>query len=191
MEELIRFQQYMLLIRKAAGWTGEEFGNLIGVTRQTINNLEKNNRDKFKLNKTQYIAMRSVLDAEIKRCSEETQILQLLLNVVIDYPEKYINEEKKVVLDKLNSSPSMLSRSIFTNDYLKNMNDIFKIVLSSGTEGAKYDVGGWLDKILQKEREERKDALRKMCGFEKNYEFITARKMMELNKLSKKKPEKS
>ena len=60
MEELIRFQQYMLLIRKAAGWTGEEFGNLIGVTRQTINNLEKNNRDKFKLNKTQYIAMRSV-----------------------------------------------------------------------------------------------------------------------------------
>ena len=169
MEELIRFQQYMLLIRKAAGWTGEEFGNLIGVTRQTINNLEKNNRDKFKLNKTQYIAMRSVLDAEIKRCSEETQILQLLLNVVIDYPEKYMNEEKKVVLDKLNSSPSMLSRSIFTNEYLKNMNDIFKIVLSSGTEGAKYDVGGWLDKILQKEREERKDSLLKMCVFEKNY----------------------
>lgn len=48
MEEIIRFQNNMLLIRRTVGWTAEEFGDKIGVTRQTINNLEKNNRDKFK-----------------------------------------------------------------------------------------------------------------------------------------------
>ena len=151
MEEIIRFQQYMLLIRKTVGWTAEKFGNLIGVTRQTINNLEKNNRDKFKLNKTQYIAMRSVLDAEIIRCPEETEILQLLLTVVIDYPEKYMNENKQIILDKLNSNSSMTLRLMFTNNLMKGINDIFKVALASDTENAKYNVGEWLNKILEGE----------------------------------------
>ena len=151
MEEIIRFQQHMLLIRKTVGWTAEKFGNLIGVTRQTVNNLEKNNRDKFKLNKTQYIAMRSVLDAEIIRCPEETEILQLLLNVVIDYPEKYMNENKQIILDKLNSNSSMTLRLMFTNNLMKGINDIFKVALASDTENAKYNVGEWLNKILEGE----------------------------------------
>lgn len=151
MEEIIRFQQHMLLIRKTVGWTAEKFGNLIGVTRQTVNNLEKNNRDKFKLNKTQYIAMRSVLDAEIIRCPEETEILQLLLTVVIDYPEKYMNENKQIILDKLNSNSSMTLRLMFTNNLMKGINDIFKVALASDTENAKYNVGEWLNKILEGE----------------------------------------
>ena len=89
MEEITRFQENMLLIRRTVGWTAEEFGNRIGVTRQTINNLEKNNRDKFKLNKTQYIAMRSVLDAEIARCPDETKLLRLILEMLVDNPEDY------------------------------------------------------------------------------------------------------
>lgn len=110
MEEIIRFQNNMLLIRRTVGWTAEEFGDKIGVTRQTINNLEKNNRDKFKLNKTQYIAMRSVLDAEIARCPEETEVLRLILDMLVDHPEKYKEEEIKTLLEKANLiTPSILA----------------------------------------------------------------------------------
>ena len=39
MDEIIRMQEYLLLIRRTVGWTAEEFGEKIGVTRQTINNI--------------------------------------------------------------------------------------------------------------------------------------------------------
>ena len=110
MEEIIRFQNNMLLIRRTVGWTAEEFGDKIGVTRQTINNLEKNNRDKFKLNKTQYIAMRSVLDAEIARCPEETEVLRLILDMLVDHPEQYKEDEIRTLLEKANMiTPSILA----------------------------------------------------------------------------------
>ena len=110
MEEILRFQQNMLLIRRTVGWTAEEFGDKIGVTRQTINNLEKNNRDKFKLNKTQYIAMRSVLDAEIAKCPEETETLRLMLDMLVDHPENYTSKDIGVLLDKANMvTPSILT----------------------------------------------------------------------------------
>ena len=70
MEEIIRMQENLLLIRRTVGWTAEEFGEKIGVTRQTINNIESGRN---KLTKTQYIAMRSILDAEMVDISS-TQI---------------------------------------------------------------------------------------------------------------------
>ena len=110
MEEILRFQQNMLLIRRTVGWTAEEFGDKIGVTRQTINNLEKNNRDKFKLNKTQYIAMRSVLYAEIAKCPEETETLRLMLDMLVDHPENYTSKDIEALLDKSNMvTPSILA----------------------------------------------------------------------------------
>ena len=57
-----RFQNILPLVRGSLGWSAEELGDRIGVTRQTINNIE---RKKTPLSKTQYIAMRSVIDAEV------------------------------------------------------------------------------------------------------------------------------
>ena len=57
-----KLQNNLLLIRKAGGWSAEEFGDMIGVTKQTISNLENK---KTKMTKTQYIAIRAVLDYEI------------------------------------------------------------------------------------------------------------------------------
>ncbi len=59
MDEIACMQKHLLLIRRTVGWTAGEFGEKIGVTRQTINNIEAGRN---KLTKTQYIAMRSVLD---------------------------------------------------------------------------------------------------------------------------------
>ena len=47
-----KLQKYLPLIRNAAGWTAEELGNKIGVTKQTISNLEN---QKTKMSKTQYL----------------------------------------------------------------------------------------------------------------------------------------
>ena len=68
MNEIERLQDNLLLIRRAAGWTAEELGDRIGVTRQTINNLEAKRN---KLNKTQYIAIRAVIEAEMAKAPEE------------------------------------------------------------------------------------------------------------------------
>ena len=107
MDEIQRMQDNLLLIRRTVGWSAEEFGNQIGVTRQTINNIE-NGRNK--LTKTQYIAMRSVLDAEIARCPDEMDMLCTMLDIFVDHPEKYKAEDRANLLDKANLlTPSILA----------------------------------------------------------------------------------
>ena len=106
MEEIIRMQENLLLIRRTVGWTAEKFGEKIGVTRQTINNIESGRN---KLTKTQYIAMRSVLDAEILQKPEETEMLKVLLDVLVDHPENYSEENRSELLAKAN----MMAPSIF------------------------------------------------------------------------------
>ena len=39
-QEIARLQESLQLIRQSGGWTAEEFGEMIGVTKQTICNLE-------------------------------------------------------------------------------------------------------------------------------------------------------
>ncbi|EMC58600.1 helix-turn-helix transcriptional regulator [Streptococcus mutans OMZ175] len=52
-------------IRNIANWTAKELGAKIGVTKQTISNLENSNGQTNNLNSTQYLAIRSVIDHEI------------------------------------------------------------------------------------------------------------------------------
>ena len=107
MEDIIRMQENLLLIRRTVGWTAEEFGEKIGVTRQTINNIESGRN---KLTKTQYIAMRSVLDAEMAQSPDDTEMLKVLLDVFVDHPEKYSDKNRSELLAKANlMAPSILT----------------------------------------------------------------------------------
>ena len=98
MDEIERLQEHLLLIRRAVGWTAEEFGDRIGVTRQTINNLEAKRN---KLNKTQYIAIRAVLDAEMAASPDDTEMLKCLLDVFIDNPDSMKQKIERSSLKKL------------------------------------------------------------------------------------------
>lgn len=119
MNEIERLQDNLLLIRRAAGWTAEEFGERIGVTRQTINNLEAKRN---KLNKTQYIAMRAVLDAEMAASPEDTEILKCLLEVFIDNPEKYDSRDREALLAKANMlTPSILAGTTTRKEVSKEL----------------------------------------------------------------------
>lgn len=150
MNEIERFQNNMLLIRRAVGWSAEEFGSRIGVTRQTINNLEKNNRSKFKLNKTQYIAMRSVLDAEIRECPDETETLCLILDMLVDHPEKYKSEDVQALIDKANLiTPSIFAgtatRKAASGEIIKAMSAIIGSAVA--IHSLSLVLGAWLTNL--------------------------------------------
>jgi len=78
--EIEQLQDNLALIRKAGGWSAEEFGDMIGVTKQTISNLENK---KTPLSKTQYIAIRAVLDYEIAERKDDT-VLASTVNICLN-----------------------------------------------------------------------------------------------------------
>lgn len=87
-KQIKRLQQNLSSIRKIAGWTAEMLGEKIGVTKQTICNIENN---KSTMNFSQYIAIRSVLDAEIaNNC--ENELLPKVVAILLD-SEDEINED--------------------------------------------------------------------------------------------------
>ncbi|OUM20989.1 hypothetical protein CBW42_05245 [Butyricicoccus porcorum] len=152
MDEIQRMQDNLLLIRRAVGWSAEEFGNQIGVTRQTINNIE-NGRNK--LTKTQYIAMRSVLDAEIARCPEETDMLRTMLDVFVDHPDKYKEEDRNSLLDKANLvTPSILagtaSRKAVSKEWMQAATGLgIAAAVAGGPMGVVGGLmGAWLMKVV-------------------------------------------
>ena len=118
MDEITRMQENLLLIRRTVGWTAEEFGQRIGVTRQTINNIESG---RSRLTKTQYIAMRSILDAEVLQSPpEETEMLRLVLDALVDHPEDYSAEERARIREKANMlAPSILAGATTRADVSK------------------------------------------------------------------------
>ena len=73
-------QENLHSIRKIAGWTAEQLGEKIGVTKQTISNLEKS---KTPMSLTQYLAIRSILDYEIESNSDNT-VLPKVIEILVD-----------------------------------------------------------------------------------------------------------
>lgn len=92
--EVERLQDNLALIRKAGGWSAEEFGDMIGVTKQTISNLENK---KTPLSKTQYIAIRAVLDYEIAERAEhgDDTVLASTVNLCLNSEGLSDDEIKK------------------------------------------------------------------------------------------------
>ena len=145
MEEIARMQEHLLLIRRAVGWTAEEFGDRIGVTRQTINNIESG---RSRLTKTQYLAMRSVLDAEILRAPEDTGMLRVL-------PENYSAEERDKVLENASMlAPSILAgtttRAKVSGKMLKDLGALAGLSAGAllGTLGLGVGLSSWLGKAV-------------------------------------------
>jgi DNA-binding XRE family transcriptional regulator len=77
---IARLQQNLSAIRKVAGWTTEQLGDKIGVSKQTISNLENG---KSPMNFTQYIAIRSVLDCEMN-ANPDNDVLPKVITVLLD-----------------------------------------------------------------------------------------------------------
>lgn len=129
MDEIYRFQSNLLLMRRILGWSAEELGDHIGVTRQTINNLEAGRN---KLNKAQYIALRAIFDAEMINSPNDTEILRYLLEILVDNPDMYSDEFK----GSLSAKATMLAPAIAAK--ITSRGDVSKelvgIITSMGIE---------------------------------------------------------
>lgn len=88
-EQIAVMQDNLQYLRKIAGWTAEQLGNNIGVTKQTISNLENK---KVQMTKTQYIAIRSVFVAEGQRNKQNTT-LSRVLKILFDADSSYSVEQ--------------------------------------------------------------------------------------------------
>ena len=111
-EDIKRLDEILLLVRASVGWSAQEFGDKIGVTRQTINNIESHRRN-YHLNKTQYIAIRSVLDDEICEHPRDTAMLRSILDAFIDRREKYTDKEREELYKKARLlSPAIMNNSV-------------------------------------------------------------------------------
>lgn len=89
-QEIARLQESLQLIRQSGGWTAEEFGDMIGVTKQTISNLENK---RTVMSKTQYIAIRAVLDWEISERKDDP-LLASTVNMCLSN-DAVTSEDKK------------------------------------------------------------------------------------------------
>lgn len=123
-QQIRRLQENLFSIRKIGCWTAEEFGNKIGVTKQTISNLENN---KTPMNLTQYIAIRAVLDYETRTNEPRFAIIKNVLNELLDKDNELQGEDYKKFKDALAAT----SRSVSKDTDLKTLEAVF-----NGTFGA-------------------------------------------------------
>lgn len=85
--EIKKLQHNLSSLRKLAGWTAEDLGRKVGVTKQTVSNLEN---CRTSMSKIQYIAIRTILDYEAR----SNQNLARALYLVLDDRDATIEEHK-------------------------------------------------------------------------------------------------
>lgn len=101
-EQIWRLQENLRSIRMIAGWTTEDLGNKIGVTKQTISNIENH---KVKLTQTQYIAIRAVLEYEIKE-NPKNVVLAQVIPILLDYEDENKKDEIKEAVETIAATAS-------------------------------------------------------------------------------------
>lgn len=86
--------KYLPIIRSCLGWTADELAKRIGVARTTISAFEKVGKDGGTLDLMPYLAIRKILDDEIAKYPDETEVLAAVLGAVVDQVDYPKPEEK-------------------------------------------------------------------------------------------------
>lgn len=107
-EQIQLLQKHLSSIRKIAGWTSEQLGDKIGVTKQTISNLENS---KTQMSLTQYIAIRAVLDYEIQT-NKENVVLAQVVEVLLNRNEEFTDEEREKISESVETIAATASGGI-------------------------------------------------------------------------------
>ena len=102
--------------------------------------------------------MRSVIDAEIVKHPEETEMVKILLDMLIDHPENYLKADYNELLEKANlMSPSILAgtatRETVSKEWMKTAGAVGAVAMAMavplvGAPIVGAAVGGWLAKAV-------------------------------------------
>lgn len=90
-------QSSLKIVRQVCGWSAQELGEYMGLTRQTINNIEN---QKTSMSATQYVALCAVLDRKVK---EQPHLMQALLAVLSGN-----DEYNKLVTNKFDNNRDVI-----------------------------------------------------------------------------------
>ena len=122
-----RLRDILLYIRRILGWSAVVLGDKLGVSRQSINKIETG---KCKLSKTEYLLLRRILNDEITASNDSQSMLSVILEVLVDHPEKYRKEERDEVFTKM----KLVALTVIAEpEERKNVSSSWKaILLASG-----------------------------------------------------------
>lgn len=137
-------QDSLPIIRRAGGWTAEEFGSMIGVTKQTISNLENK---KTPMNKTQYIAIRTILDYEMAERRDDTSFATIV-NLCLNTDGLGADNLKKVQTYVAGATKTGLDAVAIVSGIVSLVGET-AIDVTSTLKPAVTGAGDWLRKILK------------------------------------------
>lgn len=95
-EEQELMKKHLKSLRKIAGWTEDELGAIIGLSKQTINGFENN--PNTPLSYVQYIALLAVFEQKAK--NDKNESLQAILNLLFHEKDLY-NKNKEEIDDTI------------------------------------------------------------------------------------------
>lgn len=96
--EIQIMQDNLCELRKISGWTAETLARKLGITKQTISNLEN---QKVKLSRVQYIAIRSVFECEVAMHRDNTtlrKVMGVLFTAMPPVYQKHKDEIRTVMI---------------------------------------------------------------------------------------------
>lgn len=143
--EIAKLQDNLQTIRKAGGWSAEEFGEMIGVTKQTISNLENK---KTPMSKTQYIAIRAVLDYELAE-QPENAVLVSTVNLCLNSDNLPVADIKKARAFIEGASKNDLDSDSLVGGLVALIGAVAAEAIIVSLSSFKDVAGTWLGKILK------------------------------------------
>lgn len=113
-KQISDLQENLELLRKLYGWTAEQLGDRLGISKQSVLNLEKGSENGgVKMTMIQYIAIRAVFEAELEnRKGEEKKNLQTILGLILNDDSKVDPKDKERILD----TAKVVSSAMMTGD---------------------------------------------------------------------------
>ena len=144
--EIEKLTQSLPSIRKIAGWSSETLGEMIGVTKQTISNIETR---KSTMSKTQYIAIRTIIDYEIAE-HPENELLSSVVAILLDSDDSPESKQKaEATIEMLDKT----SKSAVTSGALAGLGALLAVLATPGVVPALGSAimasSKWLKKILK------------------------------------------
>lgn len=154
-KEIIVLQENLEMLRKLFGWSAEQLGNRLGVTKQTVLNLE---HGKPAMSKIQYIAIRAVFETEANAREEgEKNNLLTVLNLVFNENTSISDEKRR---DALDAAKVMANATVSSKDKAMVTKTMTGTLAALGIAKALIPIGGavvagsltaWLAAMLKAE----------------------------------------
>ena len=139
-----RLQSNLYTIRQLAGWSADDLGELLDLTKQTIYNLE---RGKPKMSLVQYLAIRTIIDDEIRR-QPDNKALSSAVALLLDDEELSHKEYDELQLS-LKTITKGMARTTDREIALKLAMTTVSAVASFMAISTASGVGNWLTALRE------------------------------------------